>query len=239
VSVLRNVDLDDAFDRLCVLEDPARRAAYLTVRGAARPLSRGEVAAATGLAGRLAGFHLEKLVAAGYLDAGYPAAPSGRAGHPAKRYRPSDLTLEVAVPPRRYDLAAEILAAAWREPHPPAPDTALGRVAAAYGRRVGERAPPRRGEARFLTALRLVGYEPAAVGEDVVLRNCPFRRAAEARPDVVCAMNQAFVRGVLAGTRTAGRAAALDRAPGRCCVVVRPTAAGPASGPRDGGGSGR
>jgi hypothetical protein len=117
--VLRNVDLDDAFDRLCVLEDPARRAAYLTVRGAARPLSRGEVAAATGLAGRLAGVHLEKLVAAGYLEAGSPAAPSGRAGHPAKRSRPSDLTLEVAVPPRRYDLAAEILVAAWPAPDPP------------------------------------------------------------------------------------------------------------------------
>jgi predicted ArsR family transcriptional regulator len=222
VSVLRNSDLDDAIDRLCVLEDPARRAAYLAVRGATRPLSRGEVAAATGLSGRLAGFHLEKLVAEGYLEAAYPATPSGRAGHPAKRYRPSDLTLEVAVPPRRYDLAAEILAEAWRAPDPRSPDTTLGRVAAAYGRRVGERASPRRGEARFLTALRLVGYEPVSVGDDVVLRNCPFRRAAEGRPDVVCVMNQAFVRGVLAGTRTTGRVADLDRAPGRCCVVVRP-----------------
>jgi predicted ArsR family transcriptional regulator len=226
VSVLRDTDLHDAIDRLGVLEDPARRAAYLTVRAAAGPLSRSEVAAATGLSGRLAGFHLERLVAEGYLEAAYPTTPSGRAGHPVKRYRPSDLTLEVTVPPRRYDLAAEILAAAWRALDPHAPDTTLGHVAAAHGRRVGERAAPHRGEARFLTALRLVGYEPVAVGEAVVLRNCPFRRAAEARPDVVCAMNQAFVRGVLAGTRTSGRAAVLDRAAGRCCVVVRPTALG-------------
>ena len=62
---------------------------------------------------RLAAFHLEKLLSEGFLEATYDrdGRPVG-VGHPAKRYRPTGLELEVSIPPRRYDLAAEILAEA-------------------------------------------------------------------------------------------------------------------------------
>jgi predicted ArsR family transcriptional regulator len=232
VVVPRDADLDNAIDRLCVLEDPVRRQAYLTVRGGPRPLSRTEVAEATRISVRLATFHLEKLVVEGYLEAEYPTEPSGRPGHPAKRYRPSDLELEVTVPPRRYDLIAEILSDAWQGSDAARRGATLDDVAVDYGRRVGARTRPHRGESRFITALRLVGYEPVTVGDDVVLRNCPFHRAAQARPHVVCGINEAFVRGLLEGAGTTERAGVLDRAPGRCCVLVRPSrddAAAPAS----------
>jgi predicted ArsR family transcriptional regulator len=208
---------DEAIDRLCVLADPARRAAYTAVRAARRPVTRAEVGDAAGISARLAAFHLEKLLAEGYLEAGFDEAR--RVGHPAKRYWPSDLELEVSLPPRRYDLVAQMFADVLADRVDEAGDD-MDTVAEGYGRRVGARVGTRRGEARFVMALRIIGYEPDAVEGDVVLRNCPFQRAAEDCPEVVCRMNRAFVEGLLAGTRTRSHVPKLDPAPDRCCVVV-------------------
>ena len=54
-------DLNETIVRLCVLDDPARWAAYVAVRTAGRPLARAEVADEVGISVRLAAFHLEKL----------------------------------------------------------------------------------------------------------------------------------------------------------------------------------
>lgn len=217
----RGRDLQETIDRLCVLDDPARRAAYLVVRTAGSPLTRAEVADKADISVRLAAFHLEKLLSEGFLEATYERTEtSSTVGHPAKRYRPTDLELEVSIPPRRYDLAAEILAEAFDEASSDRPQETLAEVAAEYGREIGRRARARNGDSRLLTALRVIGYEPATTGDDVVLRNCPFRHAAEAQPEVICRMNQAFVAGVLAGTQARSRQAALSPATGRCCVVV-------------------
>jgi predicted ArsR family transcriptional regulator len=214
-------DLNETIDRLCVLDDPARWAAYLAVRTAASALTRADVADEVGISVRLAAFHLEKLLAEGFLEASYERDERAVAvGHPAKRYRPTDLELEVSIPPRRYDLAAEILAEALDEASSDRPEETLADVAAEYGRHVGRRARARNGDSRLQSALRAVGYEPATTGDDVVLRNCPFKHVAEARPDVICRMNLAFVAGVLAGTQSRSLHAVLSPATGRCCVVV-------------------
>jgi predicted ArsR family transcriptional regulator len=214
-------DLDETILQLCVLDDPARRAAYLTVRTAGRPLTRAEVADEVGISARLAAFHLEKLLAEGFLEATYERDErSVGVGHPAKRYRPTGLELEVSIPPRRYDLAAEILAEVLEADRSDAPRESLGEVAAEYGRQIGSRARARKGDSRLLTALNVIGYEPATSGNDVVLRNCPFRHVAQARPEVICQMNLAFVAGVLAGTQSRSRQAVLSPSTGRCCVVV-------------------
>ena len=216
-------DLDEAIVRLSVLDDPARRAAYLAVRTADAPLSRAEVADAVGISVRLATFHLEKLLSEGFLEATYARDEgAGVVGHPAKRYRPTALELSVAIPPRRYDLAAEILAEALdRGPADP-PREALADVATEYGRQVGRQMTADTGDSRLLTALRVLGYEPAIDGDDVVLRNCPFRQVAQAQPDVICGMNLAFVAGVVTGTQTPALRAVLAPSPDRCCVVVAP-----------------
>jgi predicted ArsR family transcriptional regulator len=208
---------DDTIDRLCMLDDPARRAAYAAVRAADRPLTRAEVADAVGISARLAAFHLEKLLDAGYLVASFDDA--GRVGHPAKRYRPSDLELEVSVPVRRYDLVSQMLAEVLTERIDEFGED-LDDVAYDYGRRVGSRVRAAPGEVRHVNALRLAGYEPVTAGDDTVLRNCPFHRAAQDRPEVVCRMNRAFVAGLLAGSRVRSRVAKLDPRPGQCCVVV-------------------
>lgn len=216
-------DLNEAIFRLCLLDDPTRRAAYLAVRTAGRPLTRAEVADEAGVSVRLAAFHLEKLLSEGFVEATYERDESSAGvGHPAKRYRPTGLELEVSIPPRRYDLAAEILAEALEADSPDSPLESLADVAAEYGRQVGGRAQARDGGSRLLTALRVIGYEPALSGDDVVLRNCPFRHVAQARPEIVCQMNLAFVAGVLAGTKSRSLHAVLSPSTGRCCVLVTP-----------------
>jgi predicted ArsR family transcriptional regulator len=193
------------------------------VRTAGRPLTRVEVADEAGVSVRLAAFHLEKLLSEGFVEATYERDESSvGVGHPAKRYRPTGLELEVSIPPRRYDLAAEILAEALEADSSDSPRESLADVAAEYGRQVGRRARARNGGSRLLTALRVIGYEPALSGEDVVLRNCPFRHVAQARPEIVCEMNLAFVAGVLAGTKSRSLHAVPSRSTGRCCVLVSP-----------------
>lgn len=216
-----DISFDDTIDRLCVLDDPARRAAYTAVRAARQPVTRREVADAAAMSVRLAAFHLEKLLSEGYVRASFDEA--GRVGHPAKRYQPSDLELEVSLPPRRYDLMSQMLADVLIERADILGDE-FEAIAQDYGRRVGARVRAHPGEPRLLTALRVVGYEPVATNGDIILRNCPFQRAAQGRPEVVCRMNYAFVNGVLRGTRTRTRTAVLDPMPGRCCVVVLPDA---------------
>lgn len=218
-------DFDATIDQLCVLQDPVRRRVYMAVREAGRPSSRAEVADGAATSVRLATFHLEKLLEEGLLEA-TTEAPRGRAGRPAKRYRPSDVELHVAIPPRRYDLVAEILAGVMGDR-----GSVRGRVASAaaaaaeFGRGIGRRVPRnRRIDDRVASALSLAGYEPADGGADVLLTNCPFSRAAEAQPDVVCPMNHALVDGLLEGVGARSLVSELDRQPGRCCVVLRRTA---------------
>jgi predicted ArsR family transcriptional regulator len=214
-------DLNETILRLSVLDNPARSAAYLAVRTAGRPLTRSEVADEVGISVKLAAFHLEKLLSEGFLEATYERDEgSVGVGHPAKRYRPTSLELEVSIPPRRYDLAAEILAEALEADSPDPPLESLADVAAEYGRQVGTRTRAGNDGGRLLTALRVLGYEPATSGDDVVLRNCPFRDVAQARPEIICQMNLAFVAGVLAGTQSRSRHAVLSPSPDRCCVVV-------------------
>ena len=64
-------DLNETILRLGILHDPVRRAAYLAVRTAGRPLTRAEVADEAGISVRLAAFHLEKLLSEGFLEATY------------------------------------------------------------------------------------------------------------------------------------------------------------------------
>ena len=214
-------EFNETILHLCVLDDPARRAAYLAVRTAGRPLTRAEVADEVGISVRLAAFHLEKLLSEGFLEATYERdETSVGVGHPAKRYRPTGLELEVSIPPRRYDLAAEILAEALEAGSPDSPLESLAEVAGEYGRQVGRRARARKGSSRLLTALSVIGYEPATSDNDVVLRNCPFRHVAQARPEIICQMNLAFVAGVLAGTQSRSLHAVLSPSAERCCVVV-------------------
>jgi predicted ArsR family transcriptional regulator len=70
------------------------------------------------------------------------------------------------------------------------------------------------------------GFEPARVGDRLVLRNCPFDALAREHTALVCGVNRDYVGGVLEGLGCAHASARLDPGPDRCCVRVEDSAAG-------------
>src|SRR5205809_187023 len=99
---------------LSALDDPVRRRLFRQVE-ARGELSRDQAARAAGVSRALAAFHLDKLVEAGLLEASFRRL-SGRsgpgAGRPSKLYRRGSALLDVSLPPRRYELAAQLFAQA-------------------------------------------------------------------------------------------------------------------------------
>jgi predicted ArsR family transcriptional regulator len=229
-------DLQSCIAAIASLDEPVRRELYLYVTGRGREVGRDEAARALRISRALAAFHLDKLVELGLLDAAYRRL-SGRqgpgAGRPAKLYRRSTRQLEITLPRRRYDLAGRLLARALAAQRSPAGRRVLERAAHDLGKTLGQeaRGEGRRGRRRrrtaggerlaaVLAALDDCGFEPARGDGEVRLRNCPFDAvAAEARV-LVCGMNLALVRGLVAGA--GGRRVRARSAPeaGACCVAL-------------------
>src|SRR5690349_1086433 len=161
---------------------------------------------ALALAGHTVAFHLDRLVAEGLLEVEFRRL-SGRtgpgAGRPSKLYRRADREFAVSLPPRRYDLVGDILAAAVTRAGGGVPlDDALQGSARDEGLSVAEAVTgaDRPGSLPVLAeVLRSQGFEPQ-VGDGVVeLANCPFDALAQKHTDLVCGLNQAFVQGVADG----------------------------------------
>ncbi len=227
---------DTALERqiaaIALLDEPIRRGLYLYVAERRCEVGRDEAARALRISRALAAFHLDKLVQQGLLDASYRRLTARRgpgAGRPAKLYHRSSRQLDVTLPERRYELAGRVFARALTAAAPAARG-ALERAARAEGRTLGAVAGGRtdanggadRLLANTLAVLDECGYDPARVNGEVRLRNCPFDALAnECRP-LVCGMNLALMRGVLAAAGTRGTRAEL-RPPeaGACCVVLK------------------
>jgi len=226
-------DLERQIAAIALLDEPIRRGLYLYVAERRSEVGRDEAARALRISRALAAFHLDKLVQQGLLDASYRRLTARRgpgAGRPSKLYHRSARQLDLTLPERRYELAGRVLARALTA-MTPAARGALERAARAEGRRLGadarHRAAVKAGTDRLfantLAVLTECGYEPARVNGEVRLRNCPFDALAnECRP-LVCGMNLALLRGVLAAAGTRGTRAEL-RPPeaGSCCVVLKP-----------------
>jgi len=210
----------DALDGISALSDPARRRLYDYVASRDAPVGREEAAAAAGMSRTLAAYHLDRLTAAGLLEAGYardPGKGGPGAGRPAKRYVRSSQETTVSVPARDYRLLAELMTDAVAADASGALLGALTSAAEEQGRRS---ASPDR---TLLDDLRDRGYEPSdEPGPEVQLRNCPFHRLAQRHTDLVCGVNHALLRGVLEGHDDDPDRAELDPQAGRCCVVLHP-----------------
>ncbi|GAA3141629.1 hypothetical protein GCM10010466_35750 [Planomonospora alba] len=212
----------DDLEVLGLLAEPQRARLYefLTAHG---PCTRQEICQALDMGRTLVAFHLHKLEQAHLVTAVDEPAGTGRRGRPAQRYRATRRELSASLPPRRYELLAEILLHAAREHRPPEPFTdAATRVAVRRGRRLAaERPEP---DALWDLLARL-GYEPAADGPSVLLTNCPFQRMRAVDTELVCAINAALARGCLEGLRASGRLTVRTRpCPDNCCVVIDPAA---------------
>lgn len=172
--------------QLCTLDEPTRRSVYQAVRRSP-PASRAQVADAVGISVTLAAFHLDTLVDAGLLRASYARPPrrgGPGAGRPAKWYRPSDVAIEVSVPPRRYDVLGAILADALHTAAATGDvDTAVAAAARGVGRRLAADAPRRpRGRRAWSHVLEPLGYEPRESDEGAVFANCPSPRSPKPCP---------------------------------------------------------
>ncbi len=227
-------------DRLAAvgaLHDPVRRSLYLYVASRHDDVSREDAAGAVGIQRQLAAFHLDKLVEAGLLETTYRRLTGRKgpgAGRPAKLYRRSSSEYIVSLPPRQYDLAAELLSQAVEEAGERPAREALGEVAARFGRRLGGALrdrlgrPPRREHQIDLVAesLERYGYEPQRDAGALRLKNCPFASLSQGHPDLVCGMNLKLVEGVVDGMGADQLEACHQSRPGECCVSVRETSTG-------------
>jgi predicted ArsR family transcriptional regulator len=232
------INLQHQIAAIALLDEPIRRGLYLYVAGRRCDVGRDEAARALRISRALAAFHLDKLVQQGLLDATFRRLTARRgpgAGRPAKLYHRSARQLDFTLPERRYELAGRVFARALTAVAAVAPAArgVLERAARAEGRSLGadarRRAGPVAGTDRLLAnALAVLdesGYDPARVNGEVRLRNCPFDALAnECRP-LVCGMNLALLRGLLAAAGARGTRAEL-RAPeaGSCCVVLKTSA---------------
>lgn len=224
--------LEQQIAGLAELDEPVRRSLYLFVADRAGEVSREEAARAVGISRTLAGFHLDRLAAAGLLDISFKRL-SGRAGpgagRPAKLYCRSNRQLEVTLPERRYELAASLLASALDESNSPQTRRALRNSAKRLGRRIGAesktRTESRRSRNRLLddtiAALSANGYEPERLPGEICLRNCPFHALVSEHKELVCGMNLALMQGVVEGSELSGVKPELAPRPGRCCVALR------------------
>jgi predicted ArsR family transcriptional regulator len=221
-------DLGDQLAGVGVLVEPARRRLYEYVLAERAPVSREQAAAAVGIAAHSVKFHLDKLVAAGLLEVEFRRL-TGRtgpgAGRPAKLYRRSPREVALSVPPRRYDLAGEVLAGAvdraLRESVPV--DEAVRRVAGEVGRELAAEPDDDRPAGEMERTSRVLerhGYEPCVVDTELCLANCPFDRLASDHTELVCGLNLALVEGVLDGLEVHSLRARLAPQPGFCCVKV-------------------
>lgn len=203
---------------LAALSEPLRRALFDLVTRSENPMTRDAAAESLGLTRSTAAFHLDRLAAEGLLTVEYRRL-SGRtgpgAGRPAKLYGRPPGEVTVTVPDRRYDLAAELLAAAVEESsHSGEPARAvLGRLAGDTGRALGARS------GSVEKTLEENGFEPKSDERGgIVLGNCPFHRLARRHTEIVCELNLELLRGVAEGAEATGHTMVLDPGHGRCCV---------------------
>jgi predicted ArsR family transcriptional regulator len=169
----------------------------------------------------LAAFHLDKLVDAGLLQATYqpPAGqPRGR-GRSPKMYEPVGDGISVTIPERRYQLIAEILAAAVDD-DPHHADDAAGRHAHHVGRTLGSALSADGTD--LATAVAQLGFQPHPRSGRILLHNCPFHALAARHTGLVCGLNHAFLSGLLDGLGATEHQALLAPHPGRCCVELTP-----------------
>ncbi|WP_168626364.1 MULTISPECIES: metalloregulator ArsR/SmtB family transcription factor [unclassified Cryobacterium] len=216
-------ELPNPISAIAAVNDPQRRALYQLISANDEPMTRDQAAEAMGIPRATAAFHLERLVSEGLLATEFRKL-SGKdgpgSGRPSKLYRLARDEFTVSIPPRNYELAGELLAAAVGEADAtgdPVRDV-VSRVATAKGIEHGAEA------GSLPTALSASGYEPCEDEEGgLVLANCPFHRLASRHADVICHANREYLRGVARGAGDDADRIEFVVPEGHCCVRIAPS----------------
>jgi predicted ArsR family transcriptional regulator len=174
------------------LQDPTRRGILLAFYDHPGPRTVDDVAAAAGVHRTVAFTHLERLVSLRFLGT---AQRRGVPGKPAKLYSLAAGPLELHHPARQFATLAGLLAAGLDRFGPPGVEAAreAGRRHAAMLCTTHADTP-----AQALQPLTLLGGSYAVENDRVLARNCIFREACAAAPDVICSLHAGMIEGALA-----------------------------------------
>lgn len=212
-----------AIAAIAALDDPMRHALARYVFDSQAPVSRDDAARSLGIARSSAAFHLDRLVSDGVLDVEFKrlSGKSGPgAGRPAKLYRRVGGEISVSVPPRHYNLAAELLAESVEraESEGISARDALDAVAKETGAAIGASSDS------LVSGLAAGGYEPRDDGEGGLrLTNCPFHGLTSRHSDLICTANVALLTGMADGVGdTENKVCRVAPSDGGCCVRVIP-----------------
>ena len=216
--------LDDGqrLSAVASLGDPVRKDLFDFVRGAGRALSRDDCAQALGLPKSSVRVHLDKLVEEQLLQVEYRklgARTGPGSGRPSKLYTVAQTEISASVPPRHYDLAAALLAAAVQRSIDTGENVEQSMAAVAYdeGRRLGAEA------GNIHELLRSTGYSPEPDGEGgTIMANCPFHRLSLDHSGVVCSLNASLLSGALDGCTDQRHNLAPDTEISHCCARLVP-----------------
>lgn len=229
----------DDLTAVSALAERTRRAVYEFVSASDGWVGRDQVAEGVSVERATAAHHLDRLEDAGLLQVQFRrlSNKSGPgAGRPAKLYRRAARQVDVSLPPRDYEFAAQLLAGAIEDSQNSTagqgPTSAVERMARAEGERIaadmqnrldGVRRPgpeDRLGVALDVLADR--GYEPRRTDADtVVLRNCPFHSLAQRHTELVCTMNLQLLDSAVEQFGGTGFCACCEPAEDQCCVKLR------------------
>jgi predicted ArsR family transcriptional regulator len=222
---MHDTQIDGQITAIAALDDPVRRSLYLYVaaRGGAVEVGRDEAARAIKISRALAAFHLDKLVAAGLLEASYRRLTKRQgpgAGRPAKLYRRSARQFSVSLPQRNYELCSRVFAQALAGTRG-ATLVSVKRAARRLGRGLAAEARGPQPLRALATLLAGQGFEPQhSRGGVIRLGNCPFVAVTGQQGAIVCAATLALVEGMVAGLELGGFRACAVPQNGSCCVAV-------------------
>jgi predicted ArsR family transcriptional regulator len=191
------IDLSDAQSRVLA-----------TIRGAGEPVTVLTMAKALDVHPNTVRFHVEALEAKGLVEKG--RQPTGGKGRPRLTYAPTEAGSREGE--RNFKLLADVLIEhlITSAGDPDAAARAAGREwgSRLAGTRRAGRSAPQRVAAEVLAEM---GFEPDLPGgrtnasglASFLLRNCPFREAVDRHQEVVCAVHQGLLEGIVgAGPRS-------------------------------------
>jgi len=195
-------------DRLAAAGEPGLRAALVFVRSGEDGVTADELAEHDGIHRNVARDRLERLAAAGLVEAGFrPRSGGPGAGRPAKAYRAAPEITGIEFPDRHYEHLLGLLAGERS-------DAELREIGAAFGRGLARAADLRKsrsvakGFERMCAAVRSLGYQATleSVSENdavIATPTCPLRPLVVAQPAAAAPIDRGMWAG-LAESAVAG-----------------------------------